>query len=301
MDVSSDTAGNCMVEPLAKLPQDVISSSKVHLSPRSPLECVFQSSKNEEMGVASVSSETVNSRKTVTFSPLLPPNGSTPECMSIVETPHTTFSTTSQQSQLASDDLQALATEHGQRFLATRGSSLSKPRIQWAKRVKVKEIRHLNEIPESERDALWISLADQQMNKTMVRTTITMMMRGETIIDDDPDFCTRGLEFRTKAGSKTRSRYKLRVRSAVLNEQDLQREEGITDPDFIAMASMDESVECREAARRRGEQDAKGVEKYLEEARLEFPDVLCRTPTPRKGDHGITENAFQMSRDKQLR
>ncbi|KAG7347424.1 hypothetical protein IV203_016129 [Nitzschia inconspicua] len=265
MEVSSDTIGNCIVEPLAKLPQDVISSSKVHLSPRSPLECLFQSSENEEMGVASVSTESVNNRKTVTFSSPLPPNA---ECMEIAETPYATFSTTSQQSQPFSDDQQALATEHGQR--STRGSSLSKPRIQWAKRVKVKEIRHLNEIPQSERDALWISLADQQMNKAMVRATITMMMRGETIIDDDPDFCTRGLEFRTKTGSKTRSRHKLRVRSAVLNEQDLQREEGITDPDFIAMASMDESVECREAARRRGDQDEKGVEKYLEEARLEF-------------------------------
>eukprot|EP00538_Stauroneis_constricta_P011626 CAMPEP_0119562310 /NCGR_PEP_ID=MMETSP1352-20130426/20005_1 /TAXON_ID=265584 /ORGANISM="Stauroneis constricta, Strain CCMP1120" /LENGTH=349 /DNA_ID=CAMNT_0007610677 /DNA_START=246 /DNA_END=1295 /DNA_ORIENTATION=- len=93
--------------------------------------------------------------------------------------------------------------------------------------------------------------------------------------DDELPFqfplCARGLEFKTKAGSRVRSRNKLRTRSAVLNEQDLQREEGHCDPDFIAMACMEESLECRENARARGLYDEIAVEDYLKDVR----DAWC--------------------------
>lgn len=287
------TTTNLMV-PLLKPPQEIAAASsspvsKGHLSPRSPLECDFADGHDDDkMTVSRVAasesgvSSSMESKggKTVTFSPPLPPQQkkSTPESTATAKTLDTMFSDASQQLQsacLPPSEVQARAVEHVQRLLAPKEATAnsdqtSKRKIRWAKRVKVKEIRHLNDIQANERDGLWMSLADQQMNKAMVRTTVTMMMRGETIPDDDLDFCTRGLEFRTKAGSKVRSRYKLRVRSAVLNEQDLQREEGFVDPDFIAMASMDESAECREAAFQRAEQDAKRVEKFLEEARLEF-------------------------------
>jgi hypothetical protein len=229
-----------------------------HLSPRSPLECDYdgQEDKVDSSKVpVEVDGEVGNSQ---TFLPL-PPNEATPESITTATTVETASSSTS-------PDEQSRAIEYGNRTNLVS----SKRKIQWAKRVKVKEIRHLSDIPTSERAGLWISSSDQQMNKAMVRTTITMMMRGEAISDDDPDFCTRGLECRTKAGSKSRSRYKLRVRSAVLNEQDLQREEGIVDPDFIAMASMEESAKCRESATQRGEEDAKCVENYLKDALLEF-------------------------------
>ena len=102
--------------------------------------------------------------------------------------------------------------------------------------------------------------------KNMAKTTIFMMMAGERIDEDNPDFCSRGLEFRTKAGTKKRNLNKLRARSAVLNEQDLQREEGFHDPQFIAMASMDESFDCREEARKRADEDARCIRSYVEDA-----------------------------------
>jgi hypothetical protein len=153
------------------------------------------------------------------------------------------------------------------RTTESEDSTTSKRKVQWARRVKVKEIRHLNDITDTERDALWMSFDDHKMTKTMVKTTVMMMMRGERIDDDDPDFCTRGLEFRTKTGSRIRSQYKMRARLAVLNEQDIQRDEGLVDPEFIAMASVEVSNECQEGARQRGERDAKAVVKYLEDMR----------------------------------
>ncbi|OEU17515.1 hypothetical protein FRACYDRAFT_237933 [Fragilariopsis cylindrus CCMP1102] len=140
-------------------------------------------------------------------------------------------------------------------------------KIRWSGRVRVHEIRHINNIPDDERELIWMSPIDYTMIKVMAKTTVYKMMSGEHINDDNPDFCTRGLEFRTRSGSRIRNANKMRNRSAVLNEQDLQHEEGFYDPEFIAMASMDESFICREAARNRAENDTKSIQSYIDDVR----------------------------------
>jgi len=132
-------------------------------------------------------------------------------------------------------------------------------KIRWSGQVRVQEIRHVNNMSELEIDAVWMTAIEYKMIKHMAKTTVYMMMAGEVIDEDDPDFCTRGLEFRTRKGSKVRGANKLRARSAVLNEQDLQREEGFHDPEFIAMSSLDVSFENREQAQKRAQKDAKSV------------------------------------------
>jgi len=147
-------------------------------------------------------------------------------------------------------------------------------KIRWSGQVRVQEIRHLNNMSEAEREAVWMSPIDYKMIKNMAKTTVLMMMAGEHISEDDQDFCARGLEFRTRKGNKIRSANKLRARSAVLNEQDLQRDEGFHDPEFIAMASLDVSYECREQAQKRGEQDAQAILTYLSDVPREVSMVL---------------------------
>lgn len=136
-------------------------------------------------------------------------------------------------------------------------------KIRWSGQVRVQEIRHINNMPESEIEAVWMSPAEYKMIKNGAKTTVLMMMAGETFREHDPDFCARGLEFRTRKGNKIRAANKLKARSAVLNEQDLQREEGFHDPEFIAMASLDVSFEVREQARKRGEKDARAIAEYM--------------------------------------
>ena len=147
--------------------------------------------------------------------------------------------------------------------ITTFAKNVSRRKIRWSGQVRVQEIRHVNNMSEAEREAVWMSPIDYKMIKSMAKTTVLMMMSGEHIDDDDPDFCTRGLEFRTRRGNKIRSANKLRAKSAVLNEQDLQRDEGFHDPEFIAMASLDVSYECREQAQKRGEQDAQAILTYI--------------------------------------
>jgi hypothetical protein len=140
-------------------------------------------------------------------------------------------------------------------------------KIRWSGRVRVHEVRHINNIPDDEREAIWMSPIDYTMIKVMAKTTVYKIMSGEHIHEDNPDFCTRGLEFRTRSGSKIRTANKMRNRSAVLNEQDLQHEEGFYDPEFIAMASMDESFNCREEARKRAENDTISIRSYVDDVR----------------------------------
>ncbi len=140
-------------------------------------------------------------------------------------------------------------------------------KITFASRVLHTEIRHIKDFSEEEIEAIWMAVPDYQMIKAIVKTTTMMMTKGEPIPEDDEDFCTRGLEFRTKAGCRIRSRNKLSARSAVLNEQDLQRDEGFSDPRYIAMACIDESRVCREAAQARAIYDERYVQGYLDDVR----------------------------------
>jgi hypothetical protein len=146
-------------------------------------------------------------------------------------------------------------------------------KIRWSGQVRVQEIRHINNMSESEKDAVWMSEMDYKLIKNIAKTTVLMMMAGQEI---DEDFCKRGLEFRTRKGSKVRSANKLRGRSAVLNEQDLQRDEGFHDPEFIAMASLDVSFENKEQALKRGKKDAKSVLSYMNDVQPRKVKVVLR-------------------------
>eukprot|EP00934_Nitzschia_sp_Nitz4_P003231 Nitzschia sp. Nitz4//scaffold200_size39268//16780//17556//NITZ4_007617-RA/size39268-processed-gene-0.61-mRNA-1//-1//CDS//3329541289//3221//frame0 len=141
------------------------------------------------------------------------------------------------------------------------------------------EVEHLNDFTPEELSARWNSLSDYEQIKVQVKQTVTRMMAGELFTEDDPDFCVRGLEYRTKIGAKMRSRNKIRTRCAVLNEQDMQREEGFDDPRFIAMVSMDESVKVREEALARGFYDSLSVQNYLFDTRQAWILLLHRRQT----------------------
>jgi hypothetical protein len=150
---------------------------------------------------------------------------------------------------------------------ASTTSKKSGRKVKFANLVKHKEIRHIKDFTEEEKESIWMTVSDYQINRAMMKTTVSMMMKGERIAEDDEDFCMRGLEMRTRAGARMRSRNKLRVRSAVLNEQDLQHDEGFCDPQYIAMACIEESREGREEAVLRAKYDEESIQSFLDDVR----------------------------------
>ena len=97
-----------------------------------------------------------------------------------------------------------------------------------------------------------------------------MMMNGNAIMENNEEFCTRGLESRTKAGARARSYTKLRTRSAVLNEQDMQREEGFQDPYILATVSMEQTASSCTWAQAIALEDFRSVQDYLADVPQSF-------------------------------
>jgi hypothetical protein len=114
-------------------------------------------------------------------------------------------------------------------------------------------------------ETLWMTMKDYQFVKTVVKSTVLTMMSGQQILEDDAEICTRGLEFRTKAGARYRNCNKISARAAVLNEQDMQVEEGFFEPRYIAMVAEEASQGCREGAFARALSDERFVQDYLQD------------------------------------
>ena len=99
------------------------------------------------------------------------------------------------------------------------------------------------------------------------------MSMGETI-EETGEHCTRGLEYRTNAGSQKRQFNKWSGMNAVLDEQHRQRVDGILDDEAIADVYKAAAHKCQQEALGRGLADA--------EALVEKPAVVCY---PARGCH----------------
>ena len=76
---------------------------------------------------------------------------------------------------------------------------------------------------------------------------------------DEKEFCTRGLEFRTRGGSQRHYRNRRQATKAVLLAQDFQRYEGFSDPEYISELYAQQCSKCCRDAYELGlsdEQDA---------------------------------------------
>ena len=76
---------------------------------------------------------------------------------------------------------------------------------------------------------------------------------------DDPDFCPRGLEIRTKSGSARRLHIKEQARTAIMRAQSFQRREGFDDPMYLAELYARYSRSCIQTARTRGIADERSA------------------------------------------
>lgn len=152
---------------------------------------------------------------------------------------------------------------------SARSSSTGKQKrtgmvVTFSRIVNVKWVLHGNDMSEKVRARYWMTEEEHQEIKTECRQTILKMMRNDEAIDaQDSDFCSRGLEMRTKQGQKDKCTRKEAVKRAVLLQQHLQRAEGIIDCEFLAVVSSVKTKASAEAAYETALRDA-------EEARLYY-------------------------------
>eukprot|EP00980_Cylindrotheca_fusiformis_P009713 scaffold2143_cov125-Cylindrotheca_fusiformis.AAC.15 len=136
-------------------------------------------------------------------------------------------------------------------------------RVHWYHKVQKKRHIRIQDMDVEERQNVWYTEADSKLILAMAKVTVKMIMKDEEC--DDIDYCSRGLEGKTPAGSKRRQKNKMKVRRAVLEEQDIQRDEGIINPDFLGEVSRMCSKEVGHQAHQRGLEDEDAVRDYLHE------------------------------------
>lgn len=142
-----------------------------------------------------------------------------------------------------------------------RSQSEGRKSIHWNHRVEKKRHHRLQDLTNEEKEATWYTENDSKIILAMAKVTVKMMMRGERC--DDVDYCSRGLEGKTPTGSKQRQKNKLKVRQALLEEQEMQREEGKHDPEYLAQISVKHSRDVCAQARNTAKLDEEAIREYL--------------------------------------
>jgi hypothetical protein len=133
--------------------------------------------------------------------------------------------------------------------------------VHWNRKVEKKRHHRCQDLSDDELESYWYTESDTKIILAIAKVTVKMMMKGE--LCDDIDYCSRGLEGKTPIGSKRRQKNKLRVRKALLEEQEIQREEGVFDPEYLAQVCLKYSREVTIAAHSQGLRDEREIQEYL--------------------------------------
>jgi hypothetical protein len=117
--------------------------------------------------------------------------------------------------------------------------------ISFGKSVMVRQTLHINSYSDDEIQACWFGDDDLQAIKKDVRYDISMLTDGL----DNEKYCRRGLEMHFRKGGRRRQQNKSAAIKAVLDEQELQWENDVYDPEYLATVYQAISSYCQTTAR----------------------------------------------------
>jgi hypothetical protein len=108
--------------------------------------------------------------------------------------------------------------------------------------------RRIGVLSHEEIEAAWYSRAESKKILSKIRKTIYLMEKRSAKANSDRH-CTRGLETLTPEGQGLKQHRRGHARNAVLDEQELQNEIGMPDPELIACLYREESSVSQTIAR----------------------------------------------------
>jgi len=155
--------------------------------------------------------------------------------------------------------------------IATQG----RKKVSFAPTAKVRQIA---KIPKDVVSDYWFTNEDFSRMKKSFAPTVQRMMNGtlsKDLEEQNEDYCTRGLEYRTRDGAKRRMKNKYDGMAAVLHEQDRQTFEETPDDELLARAYREANFHCISEAKTLGEQDALNVQLYLSTDNEPFYDAAA--------------------------
>lgn len=134
-------------------------------------------------------------------------------------------------------------------------NSVTKKCISFDAKVRVRKMRHLNDFTSKEIAASWYTSKDTSNMMEDIEATIKILEIGLDVVSSN-EFCERGVEYHTREGSATRHENKRRARRAVLDAQEAQREQNVSDPGALASAYQETTRDCQVRAAMIGHSDA---------------------------------------------
>lgn len=111
--------------------------------------------------------------------------------------------------------------------------------VSFAAIVKSRNIIHINEYSSEEVSSSWYSREELREIKAEAKII------ANSADSANDDVCLRGLEARIAAGARLKRQNRVQARAAVFFEQEMQEEDGYSDPDAIADAYFDSSERCQ--------------------------------------------------------
>jgi hypothetical protein len=106
-------------------------------------------------------------------------------------------------------------------------------KVVFTEMVTVTHVLHLEDFTDEEFKASFYDVTELESIKTELNLTAELVEVGD-LHNDTSEYCRRGTEYRTGQGARRRISNKHVGRDAVLDEQDVQWEDGVFDPDAIA-------------------------------------------------------------------
>jgi hypothetical protein len=142
---------------------------------------------------------------------------------------------------------------------SSSSSSSSKPSksVSFNQSVRVQKVLHIRDYTKEEIASSFYSSSEMSCIK---RDTKEAVQKLETLGIRKcrtalVNFCTRGLEQRTREGAKLRSQNKVTSVQTVIEEQKRQKSQGVCDPNRLAFVYLSESRHCLAMAQETGMDD----------------------------------------------
>ena len=155
-------------------------------------------------------------------------------------------------------------------------ATTARPTVSFSASVDRRSTSHRDEYSSEEKQSMWY-------NRDEIVT-----MRRNAIMDANrpqPDTCLRGLEAKTREGARKKKQNRNEARVAVFLEQEIQDDDGLSDPNAIADAYFECSESCVADAQMlalRDEKDAMEVQGLLKKSNhmalppsIRLIDMVC--------------------------
>jgi hypothetical protein len=120
--------------------------------------------------------------------------------------------------------------------------------VAFSQTVSIRKTMHVNNYSDDEVDACWYSAYEFDRMRKDVRFAAKLLQNGMLEQDTADKCCRRGVEHLERKVKLQRIRNRSAASDAVFEEQELQREEGICEPEYIARVYKPPSASSQASA-----------------------------------------------------